>query len=283
MNKSIKQTIQEANDSFPLLGWTVYWSTNSFSMPFDEFIKILEECGIDPAIARETLPKHAAQRAIREKAKGKDTFHRKVADNENEAAFVIARTEVDANLDPEFQMESKAVFDKDSHQLQVTGQHKDIQELFEKLKTEYTSQQVRTVILRFVKRYCNGITVMDTGGLYFVPKTHEQELNKLYCLFAKLQGKADITPMPLVDTAQARGSMWKVTVGEVAADIARLKADLEKQDDEITEKSYMVRIGKYKTLKEKVLMYENVLSGTAEDLKKELEGLTEALKKKVIV
>ena len=283
IQKSVRQSIKESGESFPLIGWTVYWSTTQFSMAFEDFVKMLDECGISSHLARETLPKHAAQRAIRESAKGKDTFHRKVADNTEEAAFVIASTEVNSNMDASFTTNSKAVFDKETKNLSVSGdQHKDIKNLFEKLKTEYTSHQVRTVILRFVKRYCSGITVMNTGGLYFVPKTSENELEKLYKLFELLGDKADITPMPLVDSAQARNSMWKVTVGEVANDIARLKADLEKQDDEITEKSYMARLRKYKALRTKVELYESVLSGTATDLKNDLDSLTKLVQTKII-
>jgi hypothetical protein len=284
--KAKKQTrpVIKNDEGIPIVGWLVNWSTEKFTIERDDLIKLFKQVGMPDDIAREVIPKNAAIRAIREKAKGRDTFHRKVADQDDKMSVVIAETQVDhKDLDARFSTATKSVFDKTTRKLVVEGKSKkEIEELFERNKTTYASDQFRSVILRYVKRYCYGITYLDTGNIYFVPASAQADLDKLQKLFALLGNKAKLCVKEEADTKQIRRIMWEVTIGEVQDQVRKLKTDLDELPDEIKEQQIDTRLRKYRDLKNRVDMYETVLRGKADDLKKDLEDLTLAIRNKLV-
>ena len=278
-----KGTVTNA-DGFPIVGWLVNWSAKDFFIRRDELVEALRKVGIDPDIAVEVLPKNAANRAIKEKAKGKTTFHRKVVDGEDTAAFVIASTEVDeTNYDAKFSTETKLKYDKGSKSINVEGMGKDeIKEAFERNKVSYASDQFRAIILRYVKRHCAAITYLETGNIYFVPAFQKDNLDKLINLFSHLGPRVRLVVKEEVDTKQVRKVLWQVTIGELKGDLDSMTDDIKKLGDEITERSFDTRIKKYEDLKARVEMFEMGLEVSAEELKSRLDNLTKTLKSKVI-
>ncbi len=271
-------------DGFPIVGWLVNWSAKDFSIPRNDLVDALRKVGIDPDIAVEVLPKNAANRAVKEQAKGKTTFHRKVADGEDTAAFVIANTEVDdINFDAKFSTETKLKYDKVSKSINVEGTGQaEIKEAFERNKQTYASDQFRSIILRFVKRYCAAITYLETGNIYFVPAFCKPELDKLINLFSHLGPNVRLVAKEEIDTKQVRQVLWQVTVGEIKHELDSMTKDLAKVGDEITERSFDVRLKKYDDLKARVEMFETGLEASAGDLKSRLETLTKTLREKTL-
>jgi hypothetical protein len=281
--RDIKKAIKYM-EGYPLLGWCVHWSTSEFDLPFDKFVDLLAKHSIDVNIARETLARNAVIRAVREKTKGHHSrkFHRKVADRDDVAAFAIVGTDVDEiNLDAKFGQETKVVFDKDTKNIEVTGDSEGIKRMYDKYKTRYTNHQFRTAVLRYVKRYCSGITVREGGGLYFIPATYEKALRNMEGLFGELES-CDITLIPIIDTSQAKKAMWKSMTAEIQAELEALSKDFDGLKDKVKETSVDVRLKKYKALKDKVEIYETVLQGTAAELKKSVDNLAKKIKKKVL-
>ena len=146
----------------------------------------------------------------------------------------------------------------------------------------YTSGQFRSMAKRFLKKWCQAITVREGGGLYFVPRSNQSELEKLVALFESFGEHADITLIPVIDTKTSRGSMWKSTSKEIEEDVASLIKDFGELNDNTTEKMVEARIQKYNTLKDKIEMFETLLQGTAEGMKTKLDELTETIQKKLI-
>jgi len=278
-----KQDLVKSTEGFPLIGWAVHWSAIGFTLPFAEFIKRLDKSDINSNIARETLPKNAFLRAVRTSAKGKTTFSRKVKDGDGEAASVILEESITSDLDYGVDQQSTIVFDKLARDVTVTGKNQgEIKDSFEKFKQDYTAQQFRTVVLRFVKRHCSGYMMKDGGGLYFIPASREYELNKLIKLFDLMGDGCELGMIPIVDTQLARKSMWQSFTVQTKSEIQKLKDDLSELPGEIKESSLELRLKKYQTLKTKVEMFEILLEGTAKDMKKELADLTKTIKAKVL-
>ena len=280
-----KNTIQN-EDGMPIIGWLVNWSASGFEIGRDALVKQLENAGIDPNVARTVLPKNAAIRAVRENAKGKDKFHRKVIDDKNRAAFAIVETgqptegdDFDVNLD----VGTKATYDKDAHAFNVVGHNKNaIETSFKNRLDTYASDQFRSIILRYVKRYCAGVTYLETGNLYFVPVAKKTELNKLQALFTAIGSSVKLCVKEEISTKQIRSVMWNLAIKEVTHDIGKLKIDLENLDDGTSERSIEVRLRKYEAVRTKCEMFESALSGTASDLKAQLDELTKLVRAKVV-
>lgn len=270
-------------EGFPLIGWLVTWSTRNFSIERQELVKALEQAGIDASIAREVLPKNAAIRAIRKVAKGGGKFHRKVADLENRAAFVVASTDVNDNLDAEFSQDTKALFEKSSKNLVVKGRNKkEVEEAFEANKVTYAGDQFRAIVLRYVKRQCSAVTYLETGNVYLIPAAKEVEFNKIRDLFNILKDKGvSLNVKEEVSTKQSRGVFWDVTVGELSNEVRRMKEDLENLNskDSVKQSTAIDRMGKYGKLRAKLELYEGALQQKALDLRSELQALEDAAKK----
>ncbi len=270
-------------EGFPVLGWLVSWSTRDFSIERAELVKALDAVGIDVRVAREVLPKNAAIRATRQTAKGSNSFHRKVADQEHTAAFVVASTSVTEQFDAEFTTNTKVVYDKSQRQIVVKGQKKkEIEEAFERNKIVYAGDQFRSIVLRYIKRYCNAVTYLETGNVYFVPVLNEDSFNKLQALFDLLKIKGvKLSVKEEISTKQTRGVFWGLTVGEISGQIKKMKEDLEilkDADSDVKDSSIAVRLKKYADLKLKVECYETALQSKAVDLRTELESLTTTAK-----
>lgn len=281
---NLKPGTVTSKDGFPIVGWLVNWSAKEFSIKRDDLVDALRKVGIDPDIAVEVLPKNAANRAIKEKAKGKDTFHRKVADGQDTAAFVIAATEVDeTNFDASFTTETKLKYDKTAKSIVVEGSgQQEIKDAFERNKLTYASDQFRSIILRYVKRHCAAITYLETGNIYFIPAQKQQDLDKVIALFNLLGTQVRFVAKEEVDTKQVRQVLWQVTVGEIKGDLESMTDDLNKLGDEITERSFDTRLKKYEDLKTRVEMFEMGLEVSASDLKAKLDELTKTLKAKTL-
>lgn len=269
-------------EGMPVLGWLVSWSTRGFSIERPALLKALADVGIDAKIVKEVLPKNAFIRALRPFAKGANKFHRKVADTDTTAAFVIAETKVNEKYETEFLTKTEGAFDKASHNIKVTGQKKkEIGEGFERNKGTYAGDQFRSIVLRYVKKYCNAVTYLPTGNLYLIPATNHTEFAKLQALFKSLKN-VDLSFSEMIDTKQTRDMVGVLTVGEITSQIKKMKADLEtlqEKGDDVKDSSLAVQMKKYHDLKTRVEIYELALQTKMTGLKTELEGLTTAAKK----
>ena len=273
-------------DGMPVLGWLVSWSTRGFSIERDVLLKALAEAGIDEDFAKEVLPKNAATRATRQTAKGADSFHRKVADESQKAAWIVASTEVAANFDAEFTTDTKVVYDKGQRSILVQGAKKaEIMEAFERNKSTYAGDQFRSIVLRYIKRNCGAVTYLDTGNIYFIPAHYQADLKKIQVLFAALASLgASLSVKEEINTKQVRSVMWSLTVGEVTSQVKKMQEDLDKLDEksdsqDLKDSTVANRLKKYADLKSKVEMYETALQGKASDLKSDLDKLTTSMKK----
>lgn len=279
-NQLMRTTISRSAEGYPLIGYCVYWSiAGDLVTRYSAFLKHLEECGIPTEVARAPQAKSALIRAMHEQNKGKKTaFHRKVVDDKDIAAFAMVQSNVDrTNLDVDFQTETKISFDKDTKQIRVTGTNADeIAARYEENKDVYNSDNFRAVTLRFIEKYCDSISIRERGGVYFIPAHRLDNFAALQKLFA-LFPSCSVDVIPVIDTAQAKKSMWKSLIGEVTAEIQAMKDDVVNIDKDSSERSVEIRLARYRALKDKVENYETLLSGTATELKSEVENLSKTL------
>ena len=280
-NKKVSKQQITNEEGMPILGWLVNSSTREFKIGREDLVDMLDKVGIDSTIAREVIPKNAAVRAMRELGKGGSKFHRKIADQEAVAAFVVAKTEVDDKLDADFSTELKGLFDKKTRKFEAIGsQKKEAEEAFERNKRVYSGDQFRAIVLRYLKRSCAAITYLETGNIYFVPANRHEEFKRLQDLFDLLKPfGAKLSVKEEVNTKQIRKTMWDITIGEVSHQIANMKKDLANMPKDAKESTLQNRLGKYKDLRTKVDMYATALQGRAEKMVAELNDLTKAVTK----
>jgi len=279
--KEIKKAIAKSAEGYPLLGYALYWSIPAMRVRYVDLLKLMQKHGIDSKIAKNPRAKSALNRAVRDTAKnGKGTFHRKALDNAEQASFVIVNTAVDqTNSDVDFNTETKIMFDKETNAVAIEGaSREEIKSLYEEYKEQYTQEQIRTVVLRYLYGKCEATSVRDQGGVYFVPSTHTEDFQRIKACVEELPG-VSIDVIPIIDTPEAKRSLWKSFVGDVETEMAALARDLEETSDEkMSDRSFQLRLNRFKTLQDKIGTYEDLLTGTAVDLKTKLETLTQKLR-----
>lgn len=281
---SIKKSIAKSAEGYPLLGHCIYWSINKFEASISELANALKQADIDPSLAKEPRAKTALTKAMKEMAKGrKGAFHRKAIDSEEKATFVVVSSKVDYKKDDvKFKTGTKATLDKSSHALNVEGDDAEvIREKYDEFKTKYTSDQFVAMVKRYIFTHCNAITVRDSGGVYFIPSTHNEELKKLRELFSSFPNATSMDVIPIIDTKEAKKSMWKALVGKVDRDIMDMKEELENLPRDPRAGVIEARLEKYKSLRDKVDSYENLLSHTAKDLKDKIEEIGSIIKRRL--
>jgi len=206
---------KESAKTQPVLGFAVWWTIHS-----REFDRPTLEKHLTNSIGVQYLPaeprkKRALRRAL--DAIESDGFIRKIRDDDSLIAYGLVQEELDKkNIDIKLTKLNIIIFDKETSEVQFRGKYMndEIKRLFERYQEVYTAQDLRSIVLSFVK-INNGITLRDTGGIYFLqdPKVVEQ-LEKFFRLI-----KSDMFPFPLFDTEQAKKQMFTLVKAELERDV----------------------------------------------------------------
>lgn len=281
--QSLKDHIAKSAEGYPLIGWYVYWSITNVKVRYTDLIRIMQAIGLNTDAATKIRPRSAFTSALNEierKYKGKKAL---VLDDKDRVGYVISTVTPDpVNVDATFTTETRAVLNKHTYQVTVTGPYEqEFLALHADFLEHYYSDEFREMILRLLRLHCQFLTIRDRGGVYFVPASSAQGLELIKKLFAQFP-ECVLDCVGIADMADARKSMWKTMIGEVTSDLQAMKDDLASLDSETREDNLQIRLQRYQTLREKVENYEIVLRGTAQDLKDELAGLTKAIRSKLV-
>jgi hypothetical protein len=198
-------------------------------------------------------------------------------DNKDKAGFALVSTQsVDAdNVDVNFQTDTKVILDKHTKSVRVEGANAQaIQDKYQDYRNTYTGDRFRNVILKIIFGLAEGIAVRDRGGVYFIPAHKQEVFEKLQQLFAHFPG-CSLDVLPVIDTKQARGSMWKSLTGDIKDEIASFKQDIEnlKGKSSTREGTLDTRMKRYRALKDKMENYEILFGGTLSEIKAEVGDL----------
>lgn len=264
-----------------VMGYLVYWSMSTFRIQHPEFVKYLQQVGIDPKkYGKEPTAKSIANQAVKAQTKGVKKFHRKTEDVEGKrTVYVLVNELVDQAQNFHHDQESKIAFNKEAKTLQVEGTFKrEIESRFEAYQGTYNSEQFRNMALGFVESACQGVSIRDRGGVYFIPISQIEELEKLKALFKLVPG-CGIECWPQYDNDEIKKSMWKAVTVDTVTKLQKFNSELdEMQGKKISTRVMQNRINAFKELKGLVGMYGELLSGTAQELLGGIAGVQQRLK-----
>lgn len=287
---SIKRKIARTAQGFPLLGHLLWWSFSDMVLDYQQFLEMLTACGIDPKVAPPIRNKSAITHALDAfiAGEGKAKFKRKPADDKDMTVWVIVHQAMDvSNHDVSFTTETKVIFNKNNPDQppRVIGSNEvkeKIHELVELYKKSYTTEQIRSAVLRYLYDGCQGVMVREGGGVYFCPSTHQAEFDKLSKLFRKIAelGFCAIDTTAVVDEPASAASMWRAATVEAQADIDEMLQDLETLKVNPSQRALEVRLEKFQNLRTKIQMYETLLNGTASELISKLDRVGKALQER---
>ena len=286
-NQITKDVLAKSAEGFPLLGNVVYWTIGDIKIGYWDFINILQNIGIDTDVANVVQARSALIKAIKDETKerSKGSFHRNVFDNKDRAGFALVSTQsVDAeNVDVNFQTDTKVILNKHTKGIHIEGANASaIHEKYLDYKNTYTADKFRSVVIKIIFDLADGISVRERGGVYFIPAHRQDVFEKLQALFAHFPSSS-VDSLPVIDTKQARKSMWKSLTGDIQNEINSFKEDIAnlQSKNSVRDGVLDTRLKRYRALKDKMENYEILFGGTLKDIKDEV-GLLEAQIRKML-
>lgn len=148
---------------------------------------------------------------------------------------------------------------------------KEAEERFEKYSRYYASQNLRIMVAKILSSLAP-TQVRPNGGVYFVPKTYEQELKNLNEL-VNLLNNSEAYAIPLFDTKDNRGMVNKKLHDDMLSVIKHCDSVIHK--DGIPLSQIKEAITEAKRVADTFKTYQNVVSLDVEILNRHLNTLRE--------
>ena len=277
---NIKQAIAKSAEGYPLLGWILYWSTNGFREDVSKVKAVLTQVGIDEEYARLIAPSTALQAAFDSATTGQSNLRKHSVRADDKTIIALVRGQANG-AEVLFDAITKGhIVGDDAF---VEGEFADtILNDFQIRKGVYTNNQFVGLVKNYIAAEASSLTLRDHGGVYFIPAHKQIEFDRLVALFAAFPS-ASLDIVPVIDTAQAKRSVWSALTSDIESEISSLQTQIEawNKDGDPRDGVIQRRLEQYASLKEKVEDYSLLLSGAASGLQEKLDAVASELKKKL--
>ena len=260
---------------YPIIGSILWWTINALELSQAELEKITAET-IGASFMKDVPGK---RRALRTALSAIETsgLIRRIRDDEDVIAYTLHEEVIDKKaIDMELKKEQVIVYDKKADKLDVRMTYKkdEIIQLFAKYQTIFTESDIRGMVLRYIKTN-NGVTMRDSGGIYFVPLQATRDALKAF--ITAIKGKFYSLGVP--DAAPDKTIMHEVIKEELDRELQLaaedLKALLAKTTDRTKADSFETRMERFKSLRAKTELYKGLLANDIEDLTVTINELNE--------
>lgn len=268
-------------ENFPIIGYFVWWSVNDAKVSRAELVDSFQRHNLpEEWLPKEITISHAFYRAVSEiknSRDGKNYVVRKIKDDSDSAIFGVV--EAKANVKAERLDFSKAQnrirFVKGSNfvglddpELWPNGQ---FTKTFDDLLNFYDSKEIRSNILDIVQTRLMSISVRPKGGVYFVPKS--EHVKMLSAVISEVSPGSFFDYLPIIDTEQTRDTMLKTVVNDIKKEMQTLLDEVKfyTEKDDTKSATLQNKLDAFKSVRDKIGLYESILEFSAQDLKKGIE------------
>lgn len=139
-------------------------------------------------------------------------------------------------------------------------------------RTVYNEQDISSFIIDVAKKH-DAVSLRDTGGIYFIPRTHLDEFNKRAEVLEKVSGLT-VFRIPAEDSDSTVKAVLAAIEEEAQRGIEEVKAFMHPEDgNQPGERAIKTKLSKVKELSSKVSRYEGLLGESLESFKNKLSSL----------
>ena len=123
-----------------------------------------------------------------------------------------------------------------------------------------------------------GVSLRESGGVYFVPATHQATLDAL-CAVVEAAGNNQTFLLPIVDSVEGKKTLRKVAKRSLDDEIRQLHEELQRFDREkVRESTLQRKLDGFDELRSRVNLFARVLSFKADSLNNKISGIQSALR-----
>lgn len=285
----------------PVIGYFTWWTVQGVKVKRTELQQILNEVGIKYEIPFPPFrtPFLKAVREAQKTQKKNNLLIRKIKKSADAYEYGLVDEKVhQISKTLSYTHQATMTFDPDTGSLRCNGRHRafdHIQDLYAEYREILDSDDVRDIILT-VLRGAHAIGVRQKGGIYFVPAAHEDLLDKIEKLVARLPGGMSLDDLTALTNGNGTGSSYVAIAPLTDAErskraiykafVAGLKDQMVKFEKELAEgfkkkSALQNRLDAFKELRTQIEFYRDAMQFQVEDLTNNLDQLTDRVKQEL--
>lgn len=262
-----------------IIGYAVKSELVDVDVDFDTIQNVLKELDLPENLIYKPKPKNAVVRAAREVAKEngryRDHLARRVKDNKDTFVMSVVDEERDAqNETLHYEQSTTIRFDKNSESVNVEGPlSEDFRAEYEKYSNSVNSQDIRNYVYRVIRYQGSGVSLVHTGGLYFVPENKVNVVEKLD-QFLKRMSIGRVWYKPEIDDQNTREWVWSAAVEEVTTMVKQVVGYINNSERTVRENTLRSRGAELVEKADLVKAYANLtqIGSQAEDVIDEINS-----------
>lgn len=280
---SLKSAVQKGGEH---LGDVVWWMLSGADVPRSVLESNWLAHGLDKEfLPEEQTPEKALRLAVKEAGNGLDrTLIRKTLDGASALIYAVVSEKTDAKGNAEYTQDALIMLDKKSTP-PVLSTDTPSNDVAAKVMKEYaryvnthTSRDVMTMITKALKAW-SSVTLRETGGIYFVPRTQSDNLRKLQGAIERM-GSSLVFILPVHATEDSKRSLGIAAQGSIESELAELRTEIDSflaDPDGVRPSTLTRRLEAFNELRSRAGLYQSILSVTVEDLAGQLKSMEDSV------
>lgn len=251
------------------VGTIVSWEP-PHEVAFSKLRQVVIDCGFDAKYARDMLPRDAFSRAAKELCK--DRIIRRVDEDDNEIQFQFTKEWLEHN---EFQYEKECEMFLDKQTGVIRSDSPDLATAAHDLLIAHQAKRNTSDITRMVQKIFDDrkgdlVPLRRNGGVYFVPQSHQDLVDKTHTLMVAIGGSLSRFSIKFGDDKTDK-SIAEAMADHLIGLIDDLKMSYRDLSSESSDKVKQRRIDKILEMRDKLQSYEGLLSGYTDSIKAEID------------
>ncbi len=270
----------------PVLGYTIYWSLSQTKVEEPELEQLLGATIGTKYMPRKPIKKRVLRRALKELKHLEDAgLITKVRDDAAMVGYIITEEvindaeELGESLD--FQKRTVVVYEKDNDRLRfgktLNTHAQALMDLYKEFTDVFTSEDIRKIILEWVRDQ-SGITLRESGGIYFVPC----ETSALDTLLTTVGGT--LYTLPMLDCGTAKKQMYAIVKFEIESKFEILAEEIKHlaAKGKTSELVFKRRLEEFKELRMKTEAYRDLLLVDADVIGDKITSLEAEVRESIV-
>jgi len=262
--------VQSVDPAVPHLGDITFWALHEAETDR----ATLEQVWVAAGLNRDLLPPpQTPEKALRQAVRSLTSEHgrmlRQHPDTASRLTYSVVREIFESDDGPEYARVSKFELDRTTGIL--TGDPTDptftaVQTAYQHFSSVATSREIMVLITNTLKSF-SAVTLRDSGGVYWVPRTSSAGLRQMKDAIEKI-GKSRVFLLPVFDTAEANATLQAAAQASLDAEVADLTKEIEAFQLEGTRGPAVLerRLERFEELRARAHLYGGILNVTAKDL-----------------
>ncbi len=279
--KEIVRIIKDAakKDGTPILGALTWWSLEGAVIGVTELKALYKKHGLgEEWLPGEITGSTAFSKTVREvKRMAQGYMIRPIRDDEEQTVVGVVSEEVAADKDKlTYDQEVTIHYHKGDQTITASDDMHPVvhvcRDVYQKMVDTYVVHDFIRLLTRNVRQKMNGIVVRPTGGVYFVPQGPMMEILLQHAAAFNELGDVEFTVVPMHGDPITKAAIANKTRKALEQELQEIQEELGKfKECEPRRDTLERRVNQFKELKQKAMLFADMLAIKVDDLHTSLD------------